>query len=68
MESLSDYKIVMDYAAQEVKNHEGSKISCPEEYEIAQKNYKIARTSFINRMNDFSEKFISSGLKFPQKD
>lgn len=51
-----NYKIVMDYAYQEVNKREGSKISYPEEYEKALSNYERAKKEFIRAMNIFCDK------------
>lgn len=68
MGNLSDYKIVMDYAAQEVKKLEGSKIGEPERYEKAVNRLKRAKNEFIRAMNQFAYDHFSIGIKFEEED
>jgi hypothetical protein len=68
MENLMDFKIIVDYAFQEVKKLEGSKISCPKEYELVQNNYKAAKNLFIRKMNEFLFNNSALEIHFSEKD
>ena len=60
-----NYKIIMDYAAQEVKKLEGSKITMPERYDKAVLNFKRARELFVDKVNNFIEQNSESTIVFP---
>jgi hypothetical protein len=68
MEDLSNYKIIVDYASQEVKKFEGSKISDPTRYEKAVNRLKIAKIELVRAMNKFAYDNFAIGLKFPEED
>jgi len=68
MEDLTNYKIIVDYASQEVKKFEGSKIGNPDRYERAIKRLKIAKAEFVQAMNKFAYDNFAIGLKFPEED
>jgi hypothetical protein len=68
MEDLTNYKIIVDYAAQEVKKLEGSKIGEPERYERAINRLKRAKNEFVRAMNKFAYDHFSIGLKFDEED
>jgi len=68
MEDLTNYKIIVDYASQEVKKLEGSKISDPNKYETAVNRLKRAQTEFIRAMNQFAYDHFSIGIRFDEKD
>ena len=48
---LTKYKIIMDYAEQDMKRLDGSKKSCPERYEKAVLNWRRSKMVFIGEMN-----------------
>ena len=48
---LTNYKIIMDYAEQDMKKMEGSKTIFPERYEKAVLNWKRSKMIFIRKMN-----------------
>jgi len=68
MEDLTNYKIIVDYASQEVKKLEGSKISDPIRYERAVGRLKIAKVELVRAMNKFAYNNFAIGLRFHEED
>ena len=68
MQDLINYKIVMDYAVQEVKKLEGSKISNPKRYEKAVYNLKNVKKEFIRAMNKFCYEAFVIGTNFDEEN
>jgi hypothetical protein len=68
MEDLMNYKIIMDYASQEVKRLEGSKISDPFTFDRALGRLRTAKSEFIRAMNKFTKDNFSDELHFNEEN